>query len=114
MTIDSLLQTLKGLPVGAKLELVKRLNGDVLAEVSAATEEKSKKTRIAKIAAARDSRDPDFLAAQGILNRAAIDMREITDARAFDRLCAASARPPSTEQRMVVKSTLFRLGVMAD
>jgi hypothetical protein len=112
--VDSLIQTLQGLSQELKRELARRLDADVIAEVSAAADATAKKTRLGRIAAARDSRNPDFLLAQGILRRAGLTVEEVTDAIAFDRLCAASARPPSTQDKMIVKGALFRLGVMAD
>jgi hypothetical protein len=87
-------------------------DADVLAEVSAAADAKAKKTRLGRIAAAREERNPDFLLAQGILHRAGLNVEDVTDARTFDRLCAASARPPSAQDKMVVKSAFFRLGIL--
>jgi hypothetical protein len=112
--IDSIIRSLSTLTPKMKRELVDRLSAENLGEVSAAAAETAKKTRLGRIAAARDSRNEDFMLAQGILSRAALNVEDVTDARTFDRLCAASARPPSALDKSVVKSALFRLGIMAD
>jgi hypothetical protein len=112
--LDSVIKTLEALSPEMRRQLADRLSESAFVNLKAAAAETEERTRITKIAAARDSRDPDFLSAQGILSRAAIKIEDCTDARAFDKLCASSHRAPSPEERMVVKSALFRLGVMAD
>lgn len=112
--LDPIIRTLSSLTPEQKRELVARLSAENLGEVSAAAAETAKKVRLGRIAAARDSRNPDFMLAQGILNRAALNVEDVIDARAFDRLCAAAARPITPEDKMVVKSAFFRLGIMAD
>jgi hypothetical protein len=113
-TVDQILTSLAKLPAQDLKEVLRRAPSEILPQLEAAAADTAKRSRIARIAAARGSRDQDFLAAQGILNRAAIKVEDCTDARAFDKLCASSHRAPSPEERMVVKSALFRLGVMAD
>jgi hypothetical protein len=113
-SIDGLVKSLESLSPELKRELVQRLAADSLSQISAAAAETAKKTRLSRIAACRDSRNPDFGFAAGILNRASISVEDCIDARALDRLSAAADRPISADQKMIVKSALWRLGVMAD
>jgi hypothetical protein len=113
-TADQILASLAKLPAADLREVLQRAPKEILPQIEAAAAESAKKVRLSRIAAARDSRDADFLLSQGILTRANINVEDVTDSKTFDKLCAASHRPPSAENKMVVKSALFRLGVMAD
>jgi hypothetical protein len=113
-SIDSIVASLSSLSPELKRELIQRLSADTMSQLAAAAADGEKKLRLTRISACRDSRDREFMAAQGILNRAAINVEDCVDARAFDRLCAASDRPPSSDARMVAKAALFNLGIMKD
>jgi hypothetical protein len=86
-TIDGLVKSLESLSPELKRELVQRLAADNIAQVSAAAAETAKRTRLSRISAARDSRNWEFMTAQGILNRAAITSK-IASMRALLTACA--------------------------
>jgi hypothetical protein len=110
--IDSLCKTLENLPVDVKLELAKRLNSDVVAQLSAAADEKAKKTRLSKIQAMRDGRDPAFQLIAAALNRAGIRLDDAVDIPTLDKLFAAASRPVDAEQRIMIKAGLHRLRLL--
>ena len=110
--IDSRCKTLENLPADVKLELAKRLNSDVVAQLSAAADEKAKKTRLSKIQAMRDGRDPAFQLIAGALNRAGIRLDDAVDIPTLDKLFAAASRPVDAEQRIMIKAGLHRLRLL--
>jgi hypothetical protein len=113
--LDPLFKTLQGLSSELKRELARRLESDVLAEVSAAADETAKKGRIAKIAAMRaEGNNPTFNYVQGILRRAGIDITDVVDVPAFDKLFASSALRSrvSPDVRLAAKHGLYKLGLI--
>jgi hypothetical protein len=111
--IDALCKTLENLPSDVKLELAKRLNSDVISQLSAAETEKAEKVRVARIQTMRAERDPQFRLVEGVLARAGIKIEEASSVAALDRLFANAARQASVEDRLFAKSALHRLGLMA-
>jgi hypothetical protein len=110
--LDPILRTLSALTSEQKRELVQRLSAENLAEVSAAAAETAKKTRLARIAAARGEGNPAFQLVQGALARAGIAIEEATSVAALDKLFANATRPVSVEDRMTIKAGLHRLGLL--
>jgi hypothetical protein len=113
MSIDLIVKALEALPADQKRALAERLRVESIAEISAAETAKAEKARIGAINAMRAERDPQFRLVEGLLARHGIRVEEATTVAALDRLFANAARPVSTEDRMMAKSALHRLGLMA-
>jgi hypothetical protein len=111
--IDALCKTLEGLPSDVKLELAKRLNSDVISQLSAADAAKAENVRATRIKEMRAGRVPAFGLVEGLLRRHGIAIEAATDVPTLDRLFADAVRPISTQDRMMAKASLHRLGLLA-
>jgi hypothetical protein len=111
-SLDTIIKALESLPAEQKRLLAERLNVEVIAEVSANDTAKAEKVRIAKIAAMRDDRNAAFRLVEGALARAGIKVEEAVNVAALDKLFANATRPVSVEDRMVIKTSLSRLGLL--
>jgi hypothetical protein len=110
--VDSLIKSLQTLSPELKRELARRLDADVLAEVSAADTAKAQKARLTKIAAMRAERRPAFMLAQGELSRLGIAIDDVSDVIGLDRLFASAVRKPTVEKRMQIKDALYHCGLI--
>jgi hypothetical protein len=114
--IDHLIKSLEGLSPELRRELARRLESDVLAEVSAADTAKAEKVRVAKIHAMRaEGNNPTFNYCQGVLRRLGVTIEDVEDVAAFDRLFASSALSSrvNADERLATKHGLYKLGLLA-
>jgi hypothetical protein len=110
--LAAVVAALESLPPELKRELADRLNVVATEKISAQAANHTKKLRTAMIAAARSERHPDFLLSEGILRRANISIDEATSVAELDKMLASATRPVSHQDRLTVKSALFRLGII--
>jgi hypothetical protein len=111
--IDQIIASLSQLTQEQKRTIVERLSAESIGEISAAAAESAKKIRIGKIQAMRAERDPALRLVEGALNRAGIALEQVTDVLALDKLFAAATRPVSAEDKLMVKSAMFRMGLIS-
>lgn len=110
--LDALAATLSGLSAELKGQLIERLSSESIVAVQAAAADAAKKTKLTRILAMRETRDPEFRLVEGALKRLNITVEEAVDLHTLDKLLAAAGNKASIEDRLFVKVGLRRLNLI--